>query len=69
VDDTCQSRQPFDAERSTPSTFDFDVEGTVLFDGQFGPFPTQCFGTEFMLVNGADSVEVFVFTLRGSGAR
>lgn len=48
------------------STQDFSIEfyanGSVRFAGQYGPYPTTCYGNKFLIVNTGDSFETFTFT-------
>jgi hypothetical protein len=42
-------------------TVDFYADGSVRFAGQYGPYPSQCYGNKFLTVNTSDSFETFTF--------
>lgn len=41
------------------------ADGSVLFGGQYGPYPTQCYGNKFLTVKTGDSFETFSFQKGG----
>jgi hypothetical protein len=42
-------------------TIDFYADGSVRFNNQYGPYPSQCYGEKFLTVNTGDSFETFTF--------
>jgi hypothetical protein len=40
---------------------DFYADGSVRFDGQYGPYASQCYSNKFLTVNTSDSFETFTF--------
>lgn len=51
----------WDNEWTETFAVDFYADGTVLFAGQYGPYPSQCYGNKFLTVNTSDSFETFTF--------
>jgi hypothetical protein len=49
-------------DRTETFAIEFYADGSVRFAGQYGPYPTTCYGNKFLTVNTGDSFETFTFT-------
>jgi hypothetical protein len=52
----------WDDESTETFSIEFYEDGSVRFAGQYGPYPTTCYGNKFLTVNTGDSFETFTFT-------
>lgn len=47
--------------RTDQFSIEFYADASVRFAGQYGPYPTTCYGNKFLIVNTWDSLETFTF--------
>lgn len=58
--------QPFSIRQPEWISYDIDLDGRIILDGQYGPYQMTCEGNKFAFFNSGDSLENFSFS-KGTG--